>query len=155
MHFLLHIIQVAVIPIGNDRLALLLELRQIVGHFAAEECRLILQCRLVNDYSRAFDLKPLHHALNAVLQYLALPKELGTENGVVAVVFLTNYGRKAHGHRGLNNHHHIWIDLNDQLAHRIHGAGIEVVLPAVAIRRYGNNHKSPRLYRPFCYPAPP
>lgn len=61
---LLHIVQAAIVAVGNNGLAALLELVQIVDNLAAKEGSAILQSRLVDDHSRAFCLDALHDALD-------------------------------------------------------------------------------------------
>lgn len=57
VHFLLHIVEVAVVPVGDDRLALRLELRQIVDHTAAEERRSVLQRGFVDGQADVTDAR--------------------------------------------------------------------------------------------------
>ena len=67
IYLLLYIVQTAVIPVGNDGLAHLLELRKVIDHLAAEERTAVLQSRLVDNHRSSFRLDPLHHAQDAAL----------------------------------------------------------------------------------------
>lgn len=67
IYLLLYIVQTAVIPVGNDGLAHLLELRKVIDHLAAEERIAVLQSRLVDNHRSSFRLDPLHHAQDAAL----------------------------------------------------------------------------------------
>ena len=62
-----HIVQTAVVPVGDNGFRLLLEPLQTVHHPRTEESRPVLQRRLVNDDVRTFRLDPLHHPLDAAL----------------------------------------------------------------------------------------
>lgn len=64
---LLHIVQAAIVAVGNNGLAALLELVQIVDNLAAKEGSAILQSRLIDDNCRALGLDTLHDALNGRL----------------------------------------------------------------------------------------
>lgn len=64
---LLHIVQAAIVAVGNNGLAALLELVQIVDNLAAKEGSAILQSRLIDDNCRALGLDTLHNALNGRL----------------------------------------------------------------------------------------
>lgn len=59
-----HIVQTTIISIGNDNVAHLLKLGEVVHHGTAEERAAILQRRLIDDHTGAFRLDTLHHALD-------------------------------------------------------------------------------------------
>ena len=61
---LLHIVQAAIVAVGNNGLAALLELVQIVDNLAAKEGSAFLQSRLVDDHSGTLRLNALHDALD-------------------------------------------------------------------------------------------
>lgn len=60
----LHIIQAAIIAVGNDSLTTFLKLLKVIHNFAAEEGRAILQSRLIDNDRCSFGLNALHNALN-------------------------------------------------------------------------------------------
>lgn len=62
IYLLLHIIQHTVVTIGNDGIAHLFELFQIIDHQAAEEGSAIFQFGLINQHSSSLDLYALHNA---------------------------------------------------------------------------------------------
>ena len=64
IYLLLYIVQTTVIPVGNDGLAHLLELRKVIDHLAAEERTAVLQSRLVDNHRSSFRLDPLHNVLD-------------------------------------------------------------------------------------------
>ena len=63
----LHIIQAPIIPIRNNRLALCLEVLQIIQHPASKERAAVFQGRFVDDDFRAFGFDTFHHTLDAAL----------------------------------------------------------------------------------------
>ena len=67
IYLLLYIVQTAVIPVGNDGMALALESIQVIHHFAAEERAAIFECRFIDDDLRTFGLDAFHHTLDARL----------------------------------------------------------------------------------------
>ena len=67
IHLISNIIQAAVIAVGNDCLALLLERIKIVDDFAAEECFAILESRFIDDDFGTLGLDAFHDALDGTL----------------------------------------------------------------------------------------
>ena len=63
----LHVVQAAVITVGDDCLTLFLKVLQIIDHFASKERRPILQRWFVDDYRRPFGFDSLHDTLDAAL----------------------------------------------------------------------------------------
>ena len=49
IYLLLYIVQTTVIPVGNDGLAHLLELLQVIDYPAAQKSAAIFQCRLIDE----------------------------------------------------------------------------------------------------------
>ena len=64
INLLLQILQTSIISIVYYRMALLLELVQIIHHPVAEERASIFQCRFVDDNLCPFCLYPFHYTLN-------------------------------------------------------------------------------------------
>ena len=67
VHLFLHVVEAGVVAVGDDGVALALELLQVVDYTAAEECAAVLYGRLIDDDLHALGLDPLHHALDAAL----------------------------------------------------------------------------------------
>lgn len=67
IHPLLHIIEAAVVAIGNDGVADGFETSEVVDDFAAEEGRTVFEGWLVDDDLGAFGLDALHHTLDGAL----------------------------------------------------------------------------------------
>lgn len=67
INFILYIIQTAIITVGNNRLALSLELCKIIHDLAAEECATVFKCRLIDNYLGSLCLDTLHDALDGGL----------------------------------------------------------------------------------------
>lgn len=61
--FILHVFQTVVEAVGNDGLALCLELRHVIDDTAAEECGAIGERRLIDYDLGTFGLYALHDAL--------------------------------------------------------------------------------------------
>lgn len=86
---LLHIVQAAIVAVGNNGLAALLELVQIVDNLAAKEGSAILQSRLVDDHSGTLRLNALHDALDRALAEVVRVRLHGkTEDTDHNIVFL-------------------------------------------------------------------
>lgn len=67
IHLLLHILQTNIIPVCYYRMALLLELVQVIHHPATEETASVFQGRFVDDDFRTFCLDAFHHTLDGAL----------------------------------------------------------------------------------------
>lgn len=94
--FVLHVVETGVVTVGNDGIALLLELLQVVDYKASEEGGSVFECRFIDDDFRTFRLNALHHALYAALAEIVgvgLHRESEDANGhfflriAVVVVF--------------------------------------------------------------------
>lgn len=59
-----HVVEAGVVAVGDDGLALLLEVVEAVDNFAAEERGAVGEGRFVDDDFRALGLDALHHALD-------------------------------------------------------------------------------------------
>lgn len=64
---ILHIIKTRVVAVGDDGVALGLELFEVIDHFGTEECRTVLKRGLVDYDLRTFGLDAFHHALDRAL----------------------------------------------------------------------------------------
>lgn len=62
--FVLHVVEAGVVAVGDDGLTSVLELGEVVDHFAAEECAAVFKRWFVDDDCRTFGLDALHHALD-------------------------------------------------------------------------------------------
>ena len=67
VHSFFDVIQAAIIAVGNDCLALLLERIKIVDDFAAEECFAVLESRFIDDDFGTLGLDAFHDALDGTL----------------------------------------------------------------------------------------
>ena len=88
---------------------------QVVHYLAAEEGAAVFQCRLVDDYFRAFCLYPLHHALDAGLAEViavrfhrqavnadsALAFLVGAEITTIVIVVISGFGQHTVGYEVL------------------------------------------------------
>ena len=61
------IIEDGVIAVGDDGIALLFELREIIDNTAAKEHRSVGKCGLVDNDNGTFGLDTFHHTLDATL----------------------------------------------------------------------------------------
>lgn len=59
-----HIIQARIIPVGNNRITLLLKRHQIIHHSAPKKRRTILKRWLINHHTGTLSLNTLHHTMN-------------------------------------------------------------------------------------------
>lgn len=108
IYLLLHIIKTGVIAVGDNRMALGLERRQVVDHIAAEEGGAVFERRLIDDNLGALCLDTLLYALLGILQVEAA--------GI------------AHRDGTLDNHHSIRVHFQYQVDHLFHMGCVEVVL---------------------------
>lgn len=67
VNFVLYIVQAFVVAVGNDGLAQLLKLFEIIDHQTAKECGSVLERRFVDNDLCALCLDAFHHTLNAAL----------------------------------------------------------------------------------------
>lgn len=65
--FVLYVIEDTVIAVGDDGMALFLELIKVIDHLATEESTTVLDGRLIDDNLRSLCLDALHNALYARL----------------------------------------------------------------------------------------
>ena len=66
-NFLFDVIEAAVVAVGDDTVALLFEVVEVVDDSAAKEGVTVFQCRFIDDHLGAFGFHPFNHALNATL----------------------------------------------------------------------------------------
>lgn len=67
IHPISNVSQAAVIAVGNDCLALLLERIKVVDDFASEECFAVLESRFIDDDFGTLCLDAFHDALDGTL----------------------------------------------------------------------------------------
>ena len=67
IHLISNVIQAAVIAVGNDCLALILERIKVVDDFAAEERFAVLESRFIDDDFGTLCLDTFHDALDGTL----------------------------------------------------------------------------------------
>ena len=67
VYLVLDVIQAAIIAVGNDCLALLLERIKVIDDFAAEERFAILESRFIDDDFGTLGLDAFHDALDGTL----------------------------------------------------------------------------------------
>lgn len=61
---ILHVVEARVVAVGDDGVGEFLELVEVIDDLGAEECGAVFECRLIDDYFRAFGLDAFHHALD-------------------------------------------------------------------------------------------
>lgn len=64
IYLFFNVVEAGVVAVGDDGLALPLEVVEAVDNFAAEERGAVGEGWFVNDYFRALGLDALHHALD-------------------------------------------------------------------------------------------
>ena len=67
IYFFFHIVEACVVAVGDDGVALCLELCQVVDHLTAEECGAVFKGWLVDDDLGTLCLDTFHDALNGRL----------------------------------------------------------------------------------------